>query len=349
MREVKRVLRKDGTLWLNLGDSYNASPRGSNTGIAKSTLSKRTNGQISARFAANPIRKEHRDFGNLKPKDLVGIPWRVAFALQADGWWLRSDIIWAKPNPMPESVTDRPTRSHEYVFLLTKSKSYYFDQEAVREPVSPNWERGAGPPMPELGKHVATEGRRGHQVRRVYDEAKGRNIPSVWTIATQPYRGAHFATFPEKLVEPCIKAGTSEKGCCPKCGAPQQRIVIVVGHQVTPAMKVAGCNKDGGYDGGEQKDYNAARAQHPSETKRRILDTMSRIVEQTWRPICSCNAGDPVPCVVLDPFIGSGTTALVAAKLGRNAIGIDAKAEYLEMAKKRIEDEVGFLAEVMCS
>jgi DNA modification methylase len=150
----------------------------------------------------------------LKPKDLVGIPWRVAFALQADGWYLRSDIIWSKPNPMPESVTDRPTKSHEYLFLFAKSERYYFDQEAVREPVTESSLDRA-----RYSFDAARESRRnshpvGNDTMRADQlvNPAGRNIRSVWTVATSPYPGAHFATFPPKLVEPCIKAGCPEGG-----------------------------------------------------------------------------------------------------------------------------------------
>ena len=177
-RKVRRVLRDDGTLWLNLGDSYASDMKGSGGPTPKQASN-------SGSFY-QPIRLQH----GLKPKDLVGIPWRVAFALQADGWYLRSDIIWAKPNPMPESVTDRPTKSHEYMFLLSKSPRYFFDQEAVRE---------------------AQEGD-GGRTRQDAEVSAGRNIRTVWTIATKPYPGAHFAVFPPALVEPCVKAGCPEGG-----------------------------------------------------------------------------------------------------------------------------------------
>jgi site-specific DNA-methyltransferase (cytosine-N4-specific) len=195
-RELRRVLKPTGTAWLNLGDSYNGVGRG-----------EKANGlQVAARITTQTT------VSGLKPKDLVGIPWRVAFALQADGWWLRSDIIWSKPNPMPESVTDRPTKAHEYLFLLTKSARYYFDQEAVREATSPNWRYNGGAPMPELGEHRLTDGARGHQAQRTYEVAKGANLRSVWTIATRPYPGAHFAVFPPELPERCIKAGCPQDG-----------------------------------------------------------------------------------------------------------------------------------------
>jgi DNA modification methylase len=210
-REVRRVLRSDGTVWLNLGDSYNGS--GGIGGNGK----QHTNG-------GSVTRPDNRaGWAGLKPKDLVGIPWRVAFALQADGWYLRSDIIWSKPNPMPESVTDRPTKSHEYLFLLSKSPRYYFDNDAIREDYKADalwrYQYGFNPGTP------ANSATKNPAVGRERSEPNpaGRNIRSVWTIATQPYPGAHFATFPQALVEPCIKAGTSERGVCPECGAPWER------------------------------------------------------------------------------------------------------------------------------
>ena len=194
-REVRRVMRDDGTLWLNLGDSYIGSGCGGSSEV-----------------------------GGLKPKDLCGIPWRVAFALQADGWYLRSDIIWNKPNPMPESVTDRPTKSHEYIFLLTKSPDYFYDAEAIKEPAK-DWgsrdrrgqERFENGVMPGGAPHTGlTDGD---------FSSRGRNKRSVWTITTKAFSEAHFATFPEDLIEPCILAGTSQRGVCEGCGAPWDRVL----------------------------------------------------------------------------------------------------------------------------
>lgn len=191
--EVRRVLRADGTVWVNLGDSY-AGARGGAQGES---------GQLADREASRRgirYRGDDRLPAGCKPKDLVGIPWRVAFALQADGWWLRSDIVWSKPNPMPESVTDRPTKAHEYVFLLAKSERYYYDAAAVRE-------EGAG--RLDLGR--MTSPARLHQggdwTATEKNGADGRNARTVWTIATQPYTEAHFATFPEQLAQRCIMAG----------------------------------------------------------------------------------------------------------------------------------------------
>ena len=205
-REVRRVLRDDGTLWLNLGDSYNAGRDGGHAGGAKQASLTRHNG--IARSGANVV--------SLKPKDLIGIPWRVAFALQADGWYLRQDIIWHKPNPMPESVTDRCTKAHEYVFLLSKSARYYFDSEAIKEPVQSS--KGNGKSFRGGGSYTggnsfansAAKDRATHG--NAPNETGLRNRRSVWTVSTAPFKGAHFATFPPDLIEPCVLAGSPVGG-----------------------------------------------------------------------------------------------------------------------------------------
>ena len=206
-REVRRVLKPSGTCWLNLGDSYIGGGRG---------------GKNGDQLGPGGISKSFHDSGGrwgpptghvpgLKAKDLVGIPWRVAFALQADGWYLRSDIIWSKPNPMPESVTDRPTKSHEYLFLLSKAARYYFDQDGVREPEKP-W-NGGRINAPKLGPERLTGGSSAPgTTSKTFETIKGANIRSVWTIATRPYPGAHFAVFPPELPERCIKAGSPTLG-----------------------------------------------------------------------------------------------------------------------------------------
>jgi DNA modification methylase len=237
-REVRRVLRDDGTLWLNLGDSYAGS--WGNQGRKETRGTQRPiNGPMMQRLKAQPVHdieccldddctcpagdenggiypdKKTRtgswvnEHPTLKPKDLVGIPWRVAFALQADGWWLRQDIIWHKPNPMPESVRDRCTKAHEYVFLLTKSERYYYDAEALRE----LYADGVGKDRLACPKaSIGRGGNEGERMRSQFYKNGGRNRRSVWTITTKPYSGAHFAVMPPDLVEPCIKAGCPEGG-----------------------------------------------------------------------------------------------------------------------------------------
>ena len=198
-REVRRVLRDDGTLWLNLGDSYAGNACGLSDG----------SGSSDGSVGRGPAPKVDRKGNGLKPKDLVGIPWRVAFALQADGWWLRQDIIWHKPNPMPESVTDRCTKAHEYVFLLSKSARYFFDSEAIAEPALRAGDRAGGSKYSSADAHIATRGR--HTAATLAGlVSETRNRRSVWSIATKPFSGAHFAVMTPDLAELCIKAGTKE-------------------------------------------------------------------------------------------------------------------------------------------
>lgn len=222
-REVRRVLQDDGTLWLNLGDSYAAGGRGGGMAGERGEKQRSNAGALLGPKEPPP---------GLKPKDLVGIPWRVAFALQADGWWLRSDIIWAKPNPMPESVTDRPTKAHEYLFLLSKSQRYFYDAKAIAEPAAgdtcpdprlidgfvPKSDNGKHAGMPQsaalrkqdaLAKATYT-GFNGRWDAKDGAHHQTRNARSVWTIPTSPFPEAHFATFPEALPERCVRAGSAE-------------------------------------------------------------------------------------------------------------------------------------------
>jgi len=203
-REVRRALRDDGTLWLNLGDSYS----GSGKGVWDAPEERKANVKEVYRPSVNPV----KTITGLKPKDLIGIPWRVAFALQADGWYLRQDIIWSKPNPMPESVTDRCTKAHEYMFLLSKSARYYYDADAIRQPHERLWASSNGGNLSPDGDHKANGKVRERGGEYPEPNPLGANRRSVWTFATQPFSEAHFATFPPSLIEPCIKAG------CPKGG-----------------------------------------------------------------------------------------------------------------------------------
>jgi DNA modification methylase len=288
-RELRRVLRPDGTLWLNLGDAYAGS----------ATIGNKVQGnpQFNAgrpSRAATKLPPKSIPLG-WKAKDLLGMPWGVADALRADGWYLRSDIIWAKPNPMPESVRDRPTKSHEYVFLLAPSERYYYDADAIREPHETkgelateenkrgSWRVGAGSGggMVENAREARAAGR-----FPTLNHPAGKNRRTVWTIPPRPCDGAHFAVFPPDLVRPCILAGTSEKGCCPGCGACWVRV--------------------------------------------REKDTVG------WRPACRCGGG-PVPCTVIDPFMGSGTVGVVAKELGRSFVGIELNPAYVELARRRID------------
>jgi len=312
-REVRRVLRADGTLWLNLGDSYWGSGKGLNQDGTHSSENKPTDKQYTNGGSLKTKVSKYPDDCGIKPKDLVGIPWRVAFAIQADGWYLRSDIIWSKPNPMPESVTDRPTKAHEYLFLLSKSERYWYDADAIKEPAIyaeearydpgtnglgggdrktgkstrrfgstlsggeygrhflgdqlPQNERRKALPEGQERMGASCDKQRGHsrrhngfndrwdQMTKEEQCSNLRNKRSVWTVPTQPYAGAHFATFPTKLVEPCI---------------------------------LAGC---------------------------------------------------PVGGLVLDPFAGSGTVLAVAKQLGRQGVGIELNPAYIALAVERTKQQ----------
>jgi DNA modification methylase len=202
-RQVRRVLRPDGTMWLNLGDAY-----------AGKTVGRRAQGPdiTGRRAAAADARTRPGMSDGLKHKDLMGLPWRVAFALQEDGWYLRADVIWNKPNPMPESVHDRPTRSHEYLFLMTKSDSYHYDADAIREPLADPRRRGRAAGKNAMRGQALLRPRGNGLSPSRYANPLGRNKRSVWTIAPTPFRGAHFATYPTRLVEPCIRAGAPAGG-----------------------------------------------------------------------------------------------------------------------------------------
>jgi DNA modification methylase len=255
-REVKRLLKDDGTLWLNLGDSY--ARNGGGVQSKMNTVHKMGVGQ-KATYLAGGMQSIDKVPEGLKAKDLIGIPWRVAFALQADGWYLRQDIIWHKPNPMPESVTDRCTKAHEYVFLLSKSERYYYDAEAIsEEAVCAGVPQSFDTPYKNAGRGSGKKPSGNEKPGSVPVVYNTRNRRSVWTITTKPYSGAHFAVMPADLVKPCIMAGCREGG------------------------------------------------------------------------------------VVLDPFSGSGTTAMVARALSCRYVGIELNPEYVEISLKRLEQGVLF-------
>ncbi len=306
-REVRRVLRDDGTLWLNLGDSFSAerwSNKPSTSGVGR---------------ACQDVVATKRS--GLPDKNLVGIPWRAAMALQADGWYLRSEVVWSKPNPMPESVTDRPTKAHEQVFLLTKAPRYFFDAEAVREPL-------VRPDL--LGKRrlpgVAGLAGQRNDVGRQHDYGNpaGRNLRSVWTIATRPSRVSHFAVMAPALAERCIKASTSEHGCCAACGAPWARVV----EREREADPTAG--KQAMRGAGHFRDSPGGPANREGREFQRVVASLTT----GWRPTCPC-AAPVVPCRVLDPFGGSGTTAAVAVVLGRRGTICEPNETYRSIVGAR--------------
>lgn len=352
--EVKRVLRDDGTLWIVLGDSYYGGKGQNGNSKARRTADERGYAQSggTVQMATRPLDLPQ---AGLKPKDLIGIPWRVAFALQADGWWLRSDIIWHKPNCMPESVEDRPTKAHEYIFLLSKSATYFFDQEAIREGLATstlNDKRNgtgrhtqgqngskyfeAGAPDPESAAKPSW-----YRQKSFVNPASGRNARSVWTITTSGYAGAHFAVMPTEIPRRAILAGSSLQ-CCAVCGAPWGRVVT----------KTFVKHPNGLGIGTETKDLQAHQRGRTSSFR----TGGSNVATTTgWRPSCRCLGRDgaapwpditmhpdgaanwpSVPATVLDPFLGSGTTLAVAVGLGRQGIGIDLNASYIELARARI-------------
>jgi DNA modification methylase len=284
-RSVRRVLRDDGTLWLNLGDAYN-SPGENRQGKSSKTLD---GGE--SRSLHMPVRSanhSHRVGGtaSLKKGNLVGIPWRVALAMQADGWVLRQEIIWHKPNPMPDSMKNRCTKSHEQIFLFAKKGGYYYDNEAIKEEsvgldrVKKEKSKGMAGVRPH--KHGDEFGHKGALGGQHGTRPETANKRSVWTVPTFSYPGAHYATFPPKLIEPCVLAGTSEKGCCPDCGAPWERVMKETGKLIR------------------------------------------------WQPRCTCRNPKVIPCTVLDPFLGSGTTCEVAIKHGRRSVGVELSEKYVE-------------------
>jgi DNA modification methylase len=273
--EIKRILRDDGTVWLNLGDTYGSD-------------------------------------------GLVGIPWRVALALQADGWCLRQDIIWHKPAPMPESVKNRCTKAHEYVFLLTKSMKYFYDAEAIKEKQRSTYSSADFLPdsdkdqQDETGS-AATKASRANGSHDIINSCANKR--SVWTVASSGYEGAHFAVFPPKLIEPMIKAGTSEKGCCSQCGSPYKRVIEEQGRVSIE-------------DNETKRDRSAGNSNGvgASTLHRDAVIPFTKTVG--WSASCECNSSI-VPCTVLDPFMGSGTTAAVCIELGRRAVGIDLSEKYI--------------------
>ncbi len=332
-REVRRVLRDDGVLWLNLGDSYAANgTSGLHTQSDSSTLGPARDGLPgNQNWKAGTARKKAVPTGT-KPKDLLMIPAQVALALRADGWWLRADIIWHKPNPMPESVTDRPTSAHEHVFLLTKSARYFYDADAIREEQSTTTlEKFAANPTQtrNAGRYSDGSGREDGGYKgssRNVNPDGARNARNVWTIATQPYSGAHFATMPPELAERCIKAGSSEKGQCPHCGSPWVRQVETA--RTKDPTRHTGRAKVGCED------------RQDADTPRMLVTTTTT----GWAQTCDCPEHRAIPQTILDPFGGAGTTGLVADRLNRSAILCELNPAYAALARDRVRDDAPLLA-----
>ncbi len=312
--EVRRCLRQDGTCWLVIGDSYYSTP----TGSLSKKPSRLEGGRTTMRqqVAVHGVGPER--IAACKHKDLVGIPWMLAFALRADGWYLRQDIIWSKPNPMPESVTDRCCKSHEHVFLLAKSKHYYFDHESLKEPcvTTINAQARNSKSTPNRGPREGGNGGLQAKALRMREGDLTRTRRDVWRISTQPYKEAHFATFPEELVTLALLAGVSAR-CCEHCAAPWVRVTEKTRQPTTRSFGKRG-------EGGQVESRHSGRAYEETTTT------------TGWRPTCKCRQRIAAHAVVLDPFCGSGTTGAVARRYGLNFIGIDLNKEYLQMARRRI-------------
>ena len=304
-REVWRVLRDDGTLWLNLGDTYGQPARWG--GKLDVPCKQQTNvGTHSQHTKSNPET-------NLADGNLVGIPWRVSLAIQADGWVLRNDIIWYSPNKMPESVTDRCSKSHEYIFLLTKGMDYYYDAVAIQDDA-----KSAGR-IPG-GNHKVDTSRNDADRDMSIPVQPLANKRDVWVVPSTGYPGAHFATFSPRLITPCILAGTSEHGCCAECGRSYERVTVT--DRAESRTDGAGGNGFGSRD--TLAAHAAGAESKPNWRQPTGTSTLG------WRKVCGCRTDEVVPCVVLDPFVGSGTTVATSLQLGRFGVGIDLSEVYLK-------------------
>lgn len=355
-RGVWRVLRDDGVCWVNLGDSYCSTDKWGSGGSNNGKHVKAEDGTVPS-WA---VRAKRKPIAGLKPKDLMGMPWRVALALQADGWYLRDAVIWHKPCPMPGSQQDRCTTAYEFIFQLTKRPRYFFDIEAIKEPTKPKTftantvpvKDSAEPMGNDFGQNwnrdIAKNGGRYHPVtstpRNVWDlKWTEDDLPvllaymnqrhdgeDVWTMASGGFKESHFATFPIELPLRCIKASTPSKGCCSACGAPWQRIT----------------------------ERTALKRERPNELTKRTgedgtgnhcANTVAGVEARTvgWEPTCECGRGGQttfselpvVPCRVLDPFNGAGTTAVAARRLGVDYVGCELNEEYIDMSYRRLSRE----------
>jgi DNA modification methylase len=310
-REVRRVLRPDGVCWIECGTSYSSGGRAT----YRSGVSDNKGHQVQ-----DGMPRPDTPSG-LKPKDLLLQPFHLAMALQHDGWWLRQVCVWDHVNPMPESVTDRPSTQHSYVLMLTKSARYYYDSEAVRVPssVKPEYAARYNSTKSNGQKWVEQDG----QGKTDFASGAGkhwestRSLRSVWGVPSEPSSERHFALFPSGLVKPMVLSSTSEKGACPSCGSPWRRVT-----EKERRPNRDNCNTQ----------YNGHRGVSGG-----VGNDAPRVVAYAWQPTCECiNAGDPVPCVCLDPFSGLGTTGLVALSYGRRYIGIELSETYAARSRERL-------------
>jgi DNA modification methylase len=361
-RELRRVMRHDGIVICNLGDSYAGSGKGptGHNGIGDQERRQGFSSTSMTRNRPPHVAGARGDAwvpapAGYKPKDLMMIPFRVAMALQQDGWTLRSVIPWLKRNAMPESVTDRPTTAVEYLFLFGKSARYFWDSEAVRVAGQEHPGLAGTFARPDSARGVAlvpgnTASHRPDRDDRVPGGRSYRNSdaffaswqglmldgdgdPLALVVNPQPYSGSHFATFPVGLVEPFVKAGTSERGCCSECGAPYRRVVE---RAQPPTVAPSEIDRYGNGTAGVHRKVGGQYQKWLDENPARTAG---------WTPTCAHDA-EVRPCTVLDPFGGAGTTGLVADRLGRDAILIELSPEYAALARKRIEGDAPMFAEV---
>jgi DNA modification methylase len=367
--EVRRVLRPDGSPWLNIGDSMTGS------GGAGEWAQRSNNRTKEAKACMRRGDNANREVDGLEDKNMVGIPWLLALELRRRGWRIRSEVIWWKNNPMPDAAPDRPSRAHESIFLLSPSAHYYYDREAVKESCTGNTHsRGTTKTTPKSGPAKADGKVRNNDsfLNGTRGQVEDRYVRDVWQMRVSKFHGDHYATFPEDLPRKCILLGTSERGCCPACGAPWWRVVrrerTLDGQpHYLPAMR------------------NTSRARPSSAQGVGHWRTAVQSETLGWSPDCACEGPGPSdkpprrsadeteaqyaerwatwqvrwdalqpqfdrlrtePCTVIDPFFGAGTTGLAAATAGRNAIGIELNPTYAEMARARIRKAVPLLARV---
>ena len=354
--EVHRVLRPDGVMWLNYGDSHVTRVRGGNARAKAGTLQKTNAGSV----------RTGSSIPGLKRKDLMFLSVRVAMALQIQGWWVREKIVWRKSNPMPESTEDRPARCDEDLFLCSKKGRYFYDDYAVRSPVKQSTieratrARGKQYQVPGVKAHHGasfqahlntnpkrSDKQRGHSRRHAGFNDRwdlmskeeqcenGARLKNVWDIAVSGFHGAHFATFPPALVERCILLGTSAVGACVECGAPWKRVLKDSSTYRKQKERLRVLSKRG--DKG--KLVNVAFSGTPNVAADKYT--------VGWLPTCKHDTADVKPCVVLDPFAGAGTTGLVANRLGRDAVLIELNPAYVKMAKARIQAEAPLFSQVV--
>lgn len=326
-REVRRVLHPTGTLWINCGDAYaSAWPCHRRSTIGAGSL---PNGKREAR----PSNLS----GDLKEKDLIGLPWLLAFALRAEGWWLRSAITWCKVAPMAESCQDRPTSATEMIFLFAKSPRYFYDQSAIRTPIKESTRIRLSQPTFDSqtgGPKDTGNGNRSHRqtlrnqhekliAQEKWDTEQGANLRNFWLLSPESFPDAHFATFPTEIPRRAILLGASARGVCPECGEPWR------------LERVASVWPDSGaqYDPHDPRGSTARRCPRGGQKE---WDRTIPAYTTGWHPGCSCGRDDTRPAVVLDPFSGSGTTGLVALQLGRSFVGIELSEEYCRMAERRL-------------